>query len=102
MDILKAEQSQTKEIVAKLDHLEKEVHDIRLTTATTFSPDYSVGVANRFIKSKYPRVLTASPAAILFCDMCRRCGRPRPIPVRGALLFGVDFIFPNRPDRPGL
>ena len=29
MDILKAEQSQTKEIVAKLDHLEKEVHDIK-------------------------------------------------------------------------
>ncbi len=29
LDILKAEHSQTKEIVAKLDHLEKEVHEIK-------------------------------------------------------------------------
>ena len=29
LDILKAEHQQTKEIVAKLDHLEKDIHDIK-------------------------------------------------------------------------
>ena len=29
MDILKAEHTQTKEIIAKIDHLEKEVHEIK-------------------------------------------------------------------------
>ena len=29
LDILRAEQSQTREIVAKLDHLEKDIHDLK-------------------------------------------------------------------------
>ena len=29
LDILKAEHMQTKEIVAKLDHLEKDIHDLK-------------------------------------------------------------------------
>ena len=29
LDILKAEHQQTKEIVAKLDHLEKDIHDLK-------------------------------------------------------------------------